>query len=294
MIDHAHRGTTDHFFVERIARNNPFTMETSHIHDEYELYYLIEGSGAYHIDGKEFSIKKGNLVVLNKNLIHRTFYEPDQAHERFLIEFKSNRITQQLEKFLNLELNNFFQKYTGIYFVEPDQQLQILDLFKTILTETQQKTDHYQQVIALKLTELFLTIMRLERSYSGDKHENPLKSTKERLVQKAIVFIHQHLTEEIQLQSIANALYVNKSYLSRVFKESTTLTTSEYINLERIRIAKRYLKISSLSIEEVAQDVGYRQNSYFIKVFKKYTELTPLQYRKQTQTTATNIRQINQ
>ena len=68
MIDHAHRGTTDHFFVERIARNNTFTMETSHMHDEYELYYLIEGSGVYHIDGKEFPIKKGNLVVLNKNL----------------------------------------------------------------------------------------------------------------------------------------------------------------------------------------------------------------------------------
>lgn len=291
MIDQVNRGTTDHFFVERIQRNRSFVMEASHIHDEYELYFLIKGTGIYHIDGKEFTLKKGSLVILNKNIIHRTIFENDQVHQRFLIEFKSNQIIDQLVKFLDFDINSFFHQYMGIYFVDADHQQHVLDLFNTILAETQHKNENYQTMIALKLTELFLTIMRLERSYSGDQYNISLKPYKERLVQNAITYIHEHLNENIQLQSIADAMFINKSYLSRVFKESTTLTTSEYINLERVRIAKRYLTVSGLTIDEIAHIVGYNQISYFIKVFKKHTELTPLQYRKQTQKSAKNIRQ---
>src|SRR5690625_1396759 len=291
MIDQVSRGTTDHFFVERIHRNGSFVMESSHFHDEYELYYLIKGSGIYHIDGREFKLKKGSLVVLNKNTIHRTIFARDQEHQRFLIEFTANQYIEQFINLINFDLDNFFHQYTGIYFVDTKHHQQVIDLFKVILTETQQKEENFQSVIALKLTELLLLITLLDRGSFGDADNVSLNPYKERLVQSAITYIHEHLTEDVQLHTIAEAMYINKSYLSRVFKETTTLTTSEYINLERIRIAKRYLTVSSLTIEEVAHVVGYKQMSYFIKVFKKYTELTPLQYRKQTQKLASNIRQ---
>src|SRR5699024_12070764 len=114
--------------------------------------------------------------------------------------------------------------------------------------ETQQKEENFQSVIALKLTELFLLITRLDRGSFGDADNVSLKPYKERLVQSAITYIHEHLNEDVQLHSIAEAMYINKSYLSRDFKETTTFTTSEYINHERIRITKRYLTVSTLTI----------------------------------------------
>ena len=77
---------------------------------------------------------------------------------------------------------------------------------------------------------------------------------------------------------------MNPSYLSRLFKEETGISLTEYINQQRIRAAKNYLQLDTTTITEVAFMVGYNDVNYFIKRFKKIVGLTPTQYRKNFQT----------
>ena len=99
-------------------------------------------------------------------------------------------------------------------------------------------------------------------------------------VAEIIHYIMEHYSEIYGLEDLANIFYLDKSYLSRIFKEVTNFTVNEFINRQRIDHAKNLLLEDSLSMEDISKRLGYERLSYFDRVFKKYTGLSPLQYRK--------------
>ena len=95
-----------------------------------------------------------------------------------------------------------------------------------------------------------------------------------------IQYIMEHYSEVYGLEDLAGIFYMDKSYLSRIFKEVTNFTVNEFINCQRIGHARDMLLDESLSMEEISQRLGYERLSYFDRVFKKYVGMSPLQYRK--------------
>ena len=100
-----------------------------------------------------------------------------------------------------------------------------------------------------------------------------------RLVKNAVEYINRHFSEEITLAGVAEEFHVNVSYLSMLFRQVTGMTFKEHLNRVRIEEAERLLANTDYAIIEIAIACGYRDQSYFTKVFKKYTGLTPRQYR---------------
>ena len=100
-----------------------------------------------------------------------------------------------------------------------------------------------------------------------------------RVVKNAVEYVARHFPEEITLASVAEELHVNTSYLSMLFRQATGVTFKEHLNRVRIEEAERLLTNTDYPILEIAIACGYRDQSYFTKVFKKYTGLTPRQYR---------------
>ncbi|WP_043932015.1 helix-turn-helix domain-containing protein [Bacillus sp. EB01] len=99
-------------------------------------------------------------------------------------------------------------------------------------------------------------------------------------VKRAADFIQLNLGHSITLEDIAKQLNINPSHLSRIFKEDTGLTITDFINRKRIDEAKLYLQRGTQSITEIAFLVGFNDLNYFSKVFKKLTSVTPSQYAK--------------
>ncbi|MNC35160.1 HTH-type transcriptional regulator YesS [compost metagenome] len=85
--------------------------------------------------------------------------------------------------------------------------------------------------------------------------------------------------EDISLQSVADFINVNSSYLSRVFKQETGGNFINFLTKIRIEKAQALLKDKSILIYEVANRVGYPNTAYFSKLFKKVTGLSPEEYR---------------
>lgn len=99
-------------------------------------------------------------------------------------------------------------------------------------------------------------------------------------IRKAINYVDQHLDCSLSLKEVANHVHLNPSYFSVLFKEQTNMTYSEYVTRSRIQKAKNLLISSDLSVEEIAEIVGYRTSKYFIKIFKEYEGVTPSRYKK--------------
>lgn len=92
-------------------------------------------------------------------------------------------------------------------------------------------------------------------------------------------YIERHYAEELTLGKIAEEIYVSPPYLSNIFKEKMDINLMSYIHKVRVEKAKKLLLESSLSIQKVAELVGYRHEKHFMQIFKKACGMTPSQFR---------------
>ncbi len=101
----------------------------------------------------------------------------------------------------------------------------------------------------------------------------------ETLVDKVKAYIDEHFSENISRQDLADLLFVNSDYLSRVFNKETGMPIPDYIQQVRMEEAKRLLSTDA-AISDIAVRVGIDSFSYFSTVFKKYTGMSPMEYRR--------------
>jgi len=100
-----------------------------------------------------------------------------------------------------------------------------------------------------------------------------------KLIRNVVIYIDSSLADDFSLKSVAKDNGVSASYLSKTFKEETGKNFVDYVNDKRINFAKHLLKTTNLQVQTVAQYCGFMDMQYFSKVFKKYTERTPREYR---------------
>lgn len=100
------------------------------------------------------------------------------------------------------------------------------------------------------------------------------------LIHKAVVYIKNNYNKKITLDDVARHVHLSKSYLCKVFKAATSYNVSSYINIVKVEKIKELLMIEKYSLMDIVNEVGFDDQSYFTKVFKKYTGMSPSRYRK--------------
>ena len=104
-------------------------------------------------------------------------------------------------------------------------------------------------------------------------------------LEQAKTYIMAHLNKDFTLDTMAEEIGINASYLSRKFKEYENIGIVEYTRRKRIQAAGNMLKYSDLSISAIAQYLCFHSQSYFGSIFKEYTGMSPRQYREQEKVT---------
>lgn len=112
--------------------------------------------------------------------------------------------------------------------------------------------------------------------FTKSNHSNSEKE----IVQKIVSYIQNNYNTGITLDEVANYVGMNISYMSRFFKKHVGMNFNDYVNSFRVEYSKEYLENQRYSIIDVALMMGFTDQSYYSKVFKKYTGVTPGKYRK--------------
>lgn len=99
------------------------------------------------------------------------------------------------------------------------------------------------------------------------------------LVSSLNEFIQNNFDKDVSLVKLAEQVYLNPAYLSRIYKQITGVNLSDYIFFTRVNKAKKMLKDSNLKVQEIANAIGFDSAAYFIRSFKKSTGMTPQEYR---------------
>lgn len=265
--------------IDRVIRDHDYSMDTKHFHSEYELYYLIKGQRYYFIENETYFVDEGSLVVINKNQVHKTAIYENPYHDRIVLGFPESVIAK-VASLSDFHIQSFFQNFYGVIALTKDLQKQVQYLLLSIYKELKNKDSHSFFLVSMYLMEIILIADRIAHSNGPISRGIPVKSEKHNRVNQAASYIKNNYDKKLSLDNIADSQYINKSYLSRIFKEVTGFTVNEYLHICRVTQAKKLLEESDDSVHTIAKKVGFETASYFERIFKKYTEMTPLKHRK--------------
>ena len=132
-----------------------------------------------------------------------------------------------------------------------------------------------------KITSLEILCQKLQEIVEAFSESmfNYIPSKNNELIKKAMLYISENFSTPLTLEAVADQIHLHPAYFSSLFKQSTGSSFKEYLNMVRIEESKRLLANTDFSIIDIAMAVGFEDQSYFSKVFKKYTGLTPKQFR---------------
>ena len=120
----------------------------------------------------------------------------------------------------------------------------------------------------------------MARDYCSKMRSEKQKVIISKHIVMAIEYIREHIQENLTIETIAESLDLNSSYLSKLFKQEMNVSISQYIREEKIKIACRMLRYLNESSLDITNYLGFSSQSHFIQVFKKQTGFTPEEYRK--------------
>lgn len=149
--------------------------------------------------------------------------------------------------------------------------------YKTLLTgiyTLASSSDYIRDMrINGKLNDLLTLLM--ESSWHREAHTNAPKKME---ISQVRSFLDEHYSEKLSLESVASHFFIDKHYLARLFKEQYGVTLVTYLQQVRITHAKRMLRFTDKSIEEIGLECGIGELNYFSRVFKKLEGVSPRMY----------------
>lgn len=267
------------FMISHIKRTNaPFNMPAKHYHDQFEIYYLLNGERYYFIDNRTYHVKKGDIVLIGKNILHKTNTTDQHSHERILIQFDPNLINRIIENSSDIDLYHCFQIKQNIYSLDPQEQLWMENHLLNILQENNKQKEGYLTYIKILVTELLIFLNRITKSATSFPATYP-DQTHEKMSEVAS-FINANFSNDLSLLKLAERFNYSPTYLSKAFKEVTGFNFVEYKNNVRVKEASKLLQQSKLNVTEIAGQVGYNNPTHFGRIFKKITGYSPMEYKK--------------
>lgn len=124
-------------------------------------------------------------------------------------------------------------------------------------------------------------IEKLRRADKWFPEKNNQEPTDHPEMNRIIAYIEEHFAEDITLKSLADFIRMDASYVSDLFKKKTGTTLTHYIQNRRIQAAKMLLAETERTVSDIGRSVGFENDNYFIKIFKRWCGVTPNEYRKE-------------
>ncbi|PRX28280.1 AraC-like DNA-binding protein [Orenia metallireducens] len=265
------------YLINHIKRTGgPHTMSAKHYHNSYELYYLLNGERYYFIKDQRYHIKKGNIVIINKNILHKTIDTDNPNHERILIEFNEKLLESLDQNITDINLYKCFNNDNTVLSLDIEEQLWLEEKLFKVLKEKKHKQKGYNTYIKILITEILIFLNRISLKYKKEAtYSDPINTR----ILNIVTYINKHYNDNLTLEKISNKYHLSSSYLCKTFKEVTGFNFVEYKNHIRVKEAQRLLQQTNLNITDIASKVGYNNLTHFGRVFKSITGYSPMKYR---------------
>lgn len=301
----------DSILIEDISKRYSFsTYELLELYDESKSLQVIPPAKVTHLSKMMYYMFSGLIsdskqqLIVNRNKLHQQsrinesiqMYKTSGTHpqdsypydkERLLISKLKTGNVNEAKALLNDLLGYvFFSQGSNLEIVK-SRSLELCSLLSRAAIEGGATSDSILKVNNQLLTviptinnidDLCYKLQEAIDAFTDCMFEH-VPSKNSEIIKKAIQYISKNYANALTLELVANQVHLNPTYFSTLFKQSTGSSFKEYLNMVRVEESKRLLANTDYSLIDIAVATGFEDQSYFTKVFKRYTGLTPKQFR---------------
>ncbi|BFH60449.1 AraC family transcriptional regulator [Paenibacillus azoreducens] len=274
----------------KMYRMDTLVSLSTHFHDYFQIWYVSKGEFLHTLGTRQYRITKGDLFLVPPYTMHRIQAFENEKIEILGCEFMPSFINERFDD--SSRDQTFFDTNYLKHFLRSDcshhSQIvfdgvtdgKIRNLLQDMLSEYEGRAPFFQIVLKANLLQLLSIIIRQvngELVKAGFQKIERYRDT----MNKVVEYIDQNAHEDIKLEHICAISNMSKPTICRLFKEWTGKTFNRYLVDLRIANALVLLQRPSLSVTEVCYATGFNELAYFCRIFKKYTGISPNQFRKQ-------------
>ena len=264
-----------------VRPHSRFVHFPEHKHNYVEIMYVVQGSITHYIEGKELTLQKGDILLLNQHVVHsikRAEYEDIGINFIALPEFFEVPLSMLNEKNVLAEfiIGALRQKNPVSHYLlfRLQENLQVENLMENMIASMLHEHANEDIMNQYSMGLVFLYLLEHLENLS----HNSSIDYKETIVQAVIAYINSDC-RNANLTKIAEDTHQSVTVLSKLIKQKTGCNFQELLQRKRFETAVRLLLDTDLAIEEIALDVGYENQSYFFRQFRKRYGMTPRRYR---------------
>ena len=265
-----------------------------HWHEEMEILVISNGCAKVATDDDEQVLLPGQGYILNQNVMHSIHSIENNPCTYYSLvfhpDFLFGHTNSSMRTNFLLPMQSFSILKTMLIEEQNAWHKNMLDLLDKILSVNLTKCFGYEIITKGYLCQFWAAL--LNRLAQAKIPQTPNVSLNEQRVKQAMLYIRLHHAEPLTLDDIADSISVSKSECCRCFKRTIQMTPFEYLMKYRIFEASKQIlndRDNQHSMADLALSVGFNSISYFNKLFKRYLNCTPTEYRERIAKTASII-----
>ncbi|WP_145411148.1 helix-turn-helix transcriptional regulator [Paenibacillus xylanexedens] len=217
----------------------------------WRLSLVTYGKCVYWVNGEKLIMEKGELLIIPGGVVYYGKSIPTVTHTQIVVQLTG----QTPESLSALDRAEVLRHKPGCYEL-------IHERMKTIHQQWQERPSYYVMMSQALLMEVLIYVNReLDRGIIPPERHMQAERMKR--------YIERHYREKVTKEELGDEIGKTPNYAAALFKSMTNQTISQYVHDQRMKRAVYLLTESQLSIQEVAEFLGYRDLSYFYRIFKR-------------------------
>ena len=242
-----------------------------HYHEFCKLLLLVSGRGGYVVDGQKYLLQPGDVVLIGGRSAHRPELEGDTPYERIIIYISPEFLQQSSIGECDL-LQLFSGKNGHVLRLRETERKKVFALAGALEKELAGAEFGREILSNGALLRLLVEIGRGQRQ-EGAFNPNPV-TPEDRRVAEWMQYLDRHLSEDLDMDELAERFFISKFHMMRLFRAQTGFTIHTYL-LQRRLLAARQLMEKGMRATEACYRCGFRSYSSFTRAYNKHFGMTP-------------------
>lgn len=248
-----------------------------HAHNYYEFYFFLEGDVTINISGKVYKLNVGDILLIPPKVKHyATVGDTNKTYRRFVFWVSQEYINQLMDisKDYGYIMQYVLRQKEYVFPQDVITFNEIQSKVFRLLSEVHSNRFGRDSQIQICIQDLLLIINR--KVYESRHPVNKSRSTT--LYQNLLLYIEEHLDEDLSLERLAKEYFVSKYHIAHMFKENSGVPLHQYITKKRLSLCSDAILTNS-GITDIYQQFGFGDYTSFYRAFKKEFGMSPREYR---------------
>lgn len=244
-----------------------------HYHDFHKILIFLGGDVSYSIEGRSYDLKPNDIVFVNAGEVHRPIIHSTKAYERIIIYVSPSFLNSYQEENYDLGLcfKQAHKEQSHVLRVKsfPGSPLgAITDRLEQSLHDTDYANELYHNLLFLEF------MIQLNRAAIHHNIHYISNSSSNEKILAVLDYLNQHLTEDLNIDHLAEQFFLSRYYLMHTFREETGYTIGNYLTTKRLQLARELIR-NGTPITEACYECGFKNYSTFSRAYKKSFGTSP-------------------